>query len=60
MRSFSLTRRLITAVLLVELCSTLLLLVSAGVYESVSRFRAFDVMLRGRADSLLGAGAGRW
>jgi len=55
MKTFSLTRRLIAAILLVELCSTLLLVVSAGVYEGVSRFGAFDVMLRGRADSMLGA-----
>ncbi len=55
MKSFSLTRRLIVTALLIELCSTALLVVGAGVYEGVSRFRTFDVMLRGRADSMLGA-----
>jgi signal transduction histidine kinase len=55
MKTFSLTRRLIVSVLLVELCSTLLLVTSAGVYEGISRFRVFDIMLRGRADSVLGA-----
>ncbi len=55
MQSYSLTRRLIGAVLMVQLCSTLVLPVCAGVYEGVSHFRALDVMLRGRADSILGA-----
>jgi signal transduction histidine kinase len=52
---YSLTRRLITAVLLVELCSVLALIGIASAYETVSHFRALDVLLRGRADSLLGA-----
>jgi signal transduction histidine kinase len=52
---YSLTRRLITAVLLVELCSVLVLIGIASAYETVSHFRALDVLLRGRADSLLGA-----
>ncbi|QHN02876.1 HAMP domain-containing histidine kinase [Granulicella sp. WH15] len=55
MKPYSLTRRLIIAVLLVELCSALALVAIAGIYEGVSDFHAFDVMLRGRADSLLGA-----
>ncbi len=55
MKSYSLTRRLITAVLLVELCSVLALIGIASAYETVSHFRTLDVMLRGRADSLLGA-----
>lgn len=55
MKSYSLTRRLITVVLLVELCSVLALIGIASAYETVSHFRALDVMLRGRADSLLGA-----
>lgn len=55
MKIYSLTRRLITAVLLVELCSVIALICVAGTYEAVSNFRALDVMLRGRADSLLGA-----
>ena len=55
MKTYSLTRRLIVSILLVELCSALILVASAGVYEGISRFRAFDIMLRGRADSMLGA-----
>ena len=55
MKSYSLTRRLITAVLLVQLCSVLALIGIASVYEAVSHFRALDVTLRGRADSVLGA-----
>jgi signal transduction histidine kinase len=55
MKTYSLTRRLIIAVLLVELCSLLALIGIASVYEGISHFRALDVMLRGRADSVLGA-----
>ncbi|MBB5341587.1 sensor histidine kinase [Tunturiibacter gelidoferens] len=55
MKTYSLTRRLITAVLLVELCSLLALIGIASVYEAISHFRALDVVLRGRADSVLGA-----
>lgn len=55
MKSYSLTRRLITAVLLVELASAVALILLAGGYESLSHFRAFDVMLEGRVDSVLGA-----
>ncbi|NYF88388.1 HAMP domain-containing sensor histidine kinase [Tunturiibacter empetritectus] len=55
MKSYSLTRRLIAAVLLVELCSLLALIGIASVYEGISHFRAFDVTLRGRVDSVLGA-----
>jgi signal transduction histidine kinase len=55
MKTYSLTRRLIIAVLLVELCSLLALIGIASVYEGISHFRALDVTLRGRADSLLGA-----
>ncbi len=55
MKTYSLTRRLIWTIVLVELCSAVALVVSAGVYEGISHFRAFDVMLRGRADSMLGA-----
>jgi signal transduction histidine kinase len=52
---YSLTRRLITAVLIVEFCSVLALIGIVSTYEAVSSFRALDVTLRGRADSLLGA-----
>lgn len=55
MRAYSLTRRLIVAVLLVELLSALAITGLTLIYERHTQFRAFDVMLRGRADSLLGA-----
>jgi signal transduction histidine kinase len=55
MKPYSLTRRLIAAVLLIELCSALALILVASVYEGISHFRAMDIMLRGRADSMLGA-----
>ena len=55
MRPYSLTRRLIIAVLLVELLSALAITGLALVYERHTQFHAFDIMLRGRADSLLGA-----
>ncbi|HZY62581.1 MAG TPA: ATP-binding protein [Edaphobacter sp.] len=55
MRPYSLTRRLITAVLLVELLSALAITVVAMVYERHTEFHALDVRLQGRADSILGA-----
>jgi signal transduction histidine kinase len=55
MKSYSITRRLITTVLLVELLAALSISTAAMLYERHQRFRAFDIMLRGRADSLLGA-----
>jgi signal transduction histidine kinase len=51
----SITFRLIAAVLLVELASAALVILMAWGYERHSHFRSFDVMLRGRADSVLGA-----
>jgi len=55
MNSFSITRRLITIVLLIELISALCVTALALGYEQRMHFRAFDVLLRGRADSILGA-----
>lgn len=55
MRRYSIKRRLIASVLLVELVSALCVTALAFVYERHARFHAFDIMLRGRADSLLGA-----
>jgi len=55
MRTYSIKRRLIGSVLLVELVSALCITGLAFVYERHVRFHAFDIMLRGRADSLLGA-----
>jgi signal transduction histidine kinase len=55
MKTRSLTRRLTTTVLLLELLSLAALVSAALLYERHTHFAAFDVMLRGRADSLLGA-----
>ena len=55
MKPYSLTRRLIWIVLLIELISALCVTAVAVVYEKHLHFRAFDVSLRGRADSILGA-----
>ena len=55
MKSYSITHRLIITVLLVELLSAISLSGVAMLYERHVRFRSFDIMLRGRADSLLGA-----
>src|SRR5579859_1353785 len=51
----SITFRLIAAVLLVELASAALVILLAWGYERHTHFHSFDVMLRGRADSVLGA-----
>jgi signal transduction histidine kinase len=51
----SIAFRLITAVLLVELASAAIVILLAWGYERHSHFHSFDVMLRGRADSVLGA-----
>jgi signal transduction histidine kinase len=55
MKSYSITHRLIATILLLELLAALAISGAALVYERHVRFRSFDVMLRGRADSLLGA-----
>ncbi|HEY2470739.1 MAG TPA: HAMP domain-containing sensor histidine kinase [Terracidiphilus sp.] len=55
LRRSSIAFRLIAAVLLVELVSSALVMLVAWGYERHSHFRSFDVMLRGRADSVLGA-----
>ena len=55
MKSYSITRRLIATALLVEMLAALSISTAAMLYERHQRFRAFDIMLRGRADSLLGA-----
>jgi signal transduction histidine kinase len=54
-KSYSITHRLIITILLVELLAALAISGVAMLYERHVRFRSFDVMLRGRADSLLGA-----
>ena len=55
MRMTSLSRQLIAGVLLAELACAVLFSGVAIVHEMHGRQRAFDVMLRGFADSLLGA-----
>jgi signal transduction histidine kinase len=55
MKTYSLSRRLIVTILLIE---TLLAVCTTGMallYVRHQQMRTFDVMLRGRADSLLGA-----
>lgn len=51
----SLTRRLLGTVLLLELVSALVLIGAGIVYEWRAHVTAFDVMLRGHADTVLGA-----
>ena len=55
MKTRSIAFRLISAVLLVELVSAVLVILLALGYERHMHFRSFDVMLHGRADSVLGA-----
>ncbi len=55
MKPYSLTRRLIFTVLALELVLALCTTGAALLYERHQHLRTFDIMLRGRADSLLGA-----
>ncbi len=55
MKRRSIAFRLIAAVLAVELVSSVLVVLLAWGYERHAHFRSFDIMLRGRADSVLGA-----
>ena len=55
MKRHSLTRRLIALVLLIEFGAALCVSITAFVYERHMHLRAFDVLLQGHADSLLGA-----
>ena len=55
MKAYSLTRRLVLSVLLVQLVSAVAITGLAVLYERHTHFRSFDIMLHGRADSLLGA-----
>ena len=54
-RAYSIKRRLIASVLLVELLSAVCVTGLAFFYERHAHMRAFEVMLRGRAYALLGA-----
>lgn len=55
MKTYSLSRRLIVTVLLIETALALCTTAVALLYVRRQQMRAFDMMLRGRADSLLGA-----
>ncbi len=55
MKKYSLKRRLIASVLVVEFVSAICVCGMAFAYEHHARFRSFNIMLHGRADSLLGA-----
>ncbi len=55
MKQHSIARRLIVSVLLVELVFAIGIIALAAGWERHARFRAFDIMLQGRADSLIGA-----
>ena len=55
MTPYSITRRLVIIVLLVELISALCVTAVAFAYERHMHFRSFDILLRGRADTVLGA-----
>ncbi len=54
-KSYSITRRIVFLVLAIEFAAALCVTGMAVLYERQAHFRAFDVMLRGHADSLLGA-----
>jgi len=55
MKAYSIVRRLIVVMLVVELLAAVVVSGLALEHERHERFQAFDVMLRGRADSLLGS-----
>lgn len=55
MKTDSLTKRMIAAVLVLELLCAVAFSCTALWHERRTRLRAFDVMLEGRSDSLLGA-----
>ena len=55
MNEYSLARRSIAFVLVTELICALVFSLTALWHEGRTRLRAFDVMLQGRSDSLLGA-----
>ena len=54
-RLSSIASRLIAAVLLVEFTAAAIVVLLALGYERHTHFRSFDIMVRGRADSVLGA-----
>jgi signal transduction histidine kinase len=55
LKSMSITRRILTGVLLAELISAIIISLTSVAFERHIHFQAFDVMLHGRAEALLGA-----
>jgi hypothetical protein len=55
MKFRSLTGRLVATVLCIEICLMLFVSLAAVYYQKQESLRAFDVMLHGRADSVLGS-----
>jgi signal transduction histidine kinase len=55
MKRYSIARRLIVIVLVVELLSATCVTGLSLIYERHAHFRSFEIMLRGRADSIVGA-----
>ena len=55
MKRHSITRRLIASVLLVELIFATAMIGLAAAYERHEHLHSFDIMLRGRTDSVIGA-----
>jgi signal transduction histidine kinase len=55
MKPYSISRRLIATLILIELAAALCVTAVAFVYERHTHFRSFDILLHGRADSILGA-----
>ncbi|NYF80472.1 ATP-binding protein [Granulicella arctica] len=55
MKPYSITRRVVSLVLVVELIAAIGVTAFAFFYERHSHFRAFDISLRGRADTVMGA-----
>jgi signal transduction histidine kinase len=55
LKSMSITRRIISGVLLAELISAVIISLTSVAFERHIHFQAFDVMLHGRAEALLGA-----
>ncbi|WP_263381476.1 sensor histidine kinase [Granulicella arctica] len=55
MKPYSITRRVVTLVLTVELIAAICVTAFAFIYERHAHFRSFDVSLHGRADTVMGA-----
>lgn len=55
MKTYSIERRIVTAVITVQLLMALCVTVFGFLYERHAQFHSMDIALRGRADSLFGA-----